>query len=155
MGATDLRPRPPGRRQAAESGRRRAPGPPLTEPKPPIGPQPLTDVFVDAAFQGLAATITLGPHPIMDALLSWLPESSYVREVFGFGHRDELALTPDVVHDPPSILNGSNPTIDQVRRAIGMDPLSPVGRGRVGSTPTGSLRLDMGARRSTALGGAW
>jgi hypothetical protein len=74
----------------------------------------------------------LGPHPIFDALLAAEPEESAVREVFGLGHRDELAapaLEPDKVHDPRLVL-----------------------RARViSSTPTGSLMLDVTRSRSVAL----
>lgn len=74
----------------------------------------------------------LGPHPLFDHLLAAEPEGSYVREVFGLGHRDELAvpaLEPDKVHDPQLIL-----------------------RARViSSTPTGSLMLDVERSRSVPL----
>jgi hypothetical protein len=79
-------------------------------------------------------TETLGPHPIFDALLTTEAGGSHVREVFGLGHRDELApaLEPDRVIDPRLIL-----------------------RARVvSSTPTGSLMLDMGPGRSVDLTGA-
>ena len=116
-----MRPQPPGRRSPA--------------PKPPLGPQPLTDVIVEE----LAASLTLGQHPIMDTLLSWLPENSYVRELFAPATDYERQLyavarplEPSAVHDPVRV-------ITQVRV--------------ISSTPTGSLMLDMGPSRSVAVGG--
>ncbi|HSU37132.1 MAG TPA: hypothetical protein VLJ88_15855 [Propionibacteriaceae bacterium] len=124
---TDLRPRPPGRRQAA------APAEPVLAPHPILG-------AVEEIREGLASLAAHGPHPIFTSLIEAEPKGSYVRAVFGIGYQVPTeALTPDAVHDPPSILDGPNPTIDQVRRALGMDP----------------LRLDMGARRATANGSAW
>lgn len=80
------------------------------------------------------APATLGPHPIFDALLADEPEQSHVREVFGLGHREELPLEPDRVHDP-----------------LPIDPRLILRARVISSTPTGSLMLDMGPGRSVAL----
>lgn len=73
--------------------------------------------------------MSLGPHPILDTLISWEPEDSHVREVFGLGDRELPAppLEPDRLHDPA--------------------PVHVITQARViSATPTGSLMLDIGAR---------
>lgn len=69
--------------------------------------------------------VTLGPHPIFDALLAAEPEESYLRSLHGLGHRDALypALEPDAVLDP------TPPTTIHARL--------------ISATPTGSIRLDL------------
>jgi hypothetical protein len=64
--------------------------------------------------------MSLGPHPILDTLISWEPEDSHVREVFGLGDRPLPTY-----YDPPTVI-----THAQV----------------ISSTPTGSLRLDQVTR---------
>jgi hypothetical protein len=90
-----------------------------------------TDAFT-ALVDDPEVGLTLGPHPIFDDLIASEPEGSHVRERFGLGHRDALALEPDKVHDP------APPHVITHARVIS-------------ATPTGSLMLDMGPGRSVAL----
>jgi hypothetical protein len=82
---------------------------------------PTTDVAADIE-QQVDELETLGPHPVFDALLSWQPEGGYLRELFGLGHLDDLALEPDEIHDPLST------------RLVTM-------AGLISATPTGSIRV--------------
>ncbi len=96
-----------------------------------------TEAIAEGIAETLAEVLSLGPHPIFDDLIGREPETSWVREVFGLGHRDEWPLTPDQILDPP------RPPAHPLRTMTARE--STVLAGLISRTPTGSINLRLRA----------
>ena len=100
-------------------------------------PEDTIETVIDDITETLVELTTLGPHPIFDRLIASEPETSWVREVFGLGHRDDWFLSRDPVLEAP------RPPAHPLRTMSAAD--STVLAGLISRTPTGSINLRLRA----------